>query len=267
MTAAEESPISDRNYSLIYDLYPSVPPAPKKSFIISVFTGFTRRINASMDALKFSGSNAPVSAPREWLLPIEDQGITMCCLSYAITYMLRARQRGAGKVVKSYSPRHMHFCQFDSPFNLAPPATYALGVLKSNGVVVYSTVQQNWMDDAFCATNQPTEIAQVKGFKIITSASMLKNELTTFGAVVAHVVVDDTFFRGYKKGTIYTVKDSTKRKAHCVCLIGFDDKEQCWIGVNSFGLGWGDDGFFKLSYDGCGVLEYETYPVFSIDLQ
>jgi hypothetical protein len=40
---------------------------------------------------------------------------------------------------------------------------------------------------------------------------------------------------------------------HAVAIIGYDDDEQCWIGKNSWGAGWGENGFFRISYGQCSI--------------
>jgi hypothetical protein len=36
---------------------------------------------------------------------------------------------------------------------------------------------------------------------------------------------------------------------HVMTMIGYDDIEQCWICKNSWGIGWGNKGWFKMAYD------------------
>ena len=42
-------------------------------------------------------------------------------------------------------------------------------------------------------------------------------------------------------------------KAHAVVIVGYDDPGQYWIVRNSWGSGWGDDGYFKLGYGECAM--------------
>lgn len=256
-----------KEFSSIGSLYPLIQRPSKSGLIASFISGLSRNIQFGMDALKTSVSKQVYETPRDWVFPIEHQGQTMCCLSFAVSYMLRARQRRTGSVVKPYSPRHLHFCGFGLPHDLGPAATFAFNTMKGVGVPVYSGVQENWIDKSFCSTQPPTEQLKVKTIQTFASPSMLKKDLVTNGAIVTHILVDDAFFDAYVPGTVYMVKDSSMLKAHCVCLTGFDDNQECWIGVNSFGVGWGDGGFFKVSYAGCGILEYDIYPAFSVDLQ
>ncbi len=40
---------------------------------------------------------------------------------------------------------------------------------------------------------------------------------------------------------------------HFVLLIGWDDSEGAWIAKNNWGTDWGEEGFFKIAYDACGI--------------
>jgi C1A family cysteine protease len=65
----------------------------------------------------------------------------------------------------------------------------------------------------------------------------------------------DDFWRRYVGGTVYRAPSgATSDVSHAVCLIGYDDNRQCWIGVNSRGTGWGTNGRFLLQYGQCDVL-------------
>jgi hypothetical protein len=49
---------------------------------------------------------------------------------------------------------------------------------------------------------------------------------------------------------------------HAICVIGYDDTQNCWICKNSWGTGWGDSGFFKIAYGQCGIgSEFPFYAV------
>ncbi|SDS83659.1 Papain family cysteine protease [Friedmanniella luteola] len=43
---------------------------------------------------------------------------------------------------------------------------------------------------------------------------------------------------------------------HCVCVVGYDDAEQCWICKNSWGEYWANGGFFKIGYGEVGIDAY-----------
>ncbi len=40
---------------------------------------------------------------------------------------------------------------------------------------------------------------------------------------------------------------------HSVAVVGYDDEQQAWVAVNSWGTRWGDQGYFLVSYDNPGA--------------
>jgi parallel beta-helix repeat protein len=57
---------------------------------------------------------------------------------------------------------------------------------------------------------------------------------------------------GYWDGDIYRCTEDN-RTNHVVTIVGYDDEGGYWIVKNSYGTGFGDNGYFKLGYGECGV--------------
>jgi|SwirhisoilCB3_FD_contig_31_14895975_length_1999_multi_5_in_0_out_0_1 C1A family cysteine protease len=91
-------------------------------------------------------------------------------------------------------------------------------------------------------------------------AADIKTALTTKGPVSACFVVFDDFF-SYKSG-VYKHVAGNQAGGHCVALIGYDDAAGCWIAKNSWGTGWGENGFFRIAYGECGI---DTWAVYAAD--
>jgi len=53
----------------------------------------------------------------------------------------------------------------------------------------------------------------------------------------------------YYKSGVYKHDWGKRVGGHVVTIVGYDDNDQCWIVKNSWGKGWGDDGWFKISYE------------------
>lgn len=65
-------------------------------------------------------------------------------------------------------------------------------------------------------------------------------------------------------GGIYEHVYGDYEGGHCVTLVGWDDTTTppCWIAKNSWGLNWGEDGFFriKMGVNECGIEQETTSP-------
>lgn len=65
----------------------------------------------------------------------------------------------------------------------------------------------------------------------------------------AFYVYNDFYY--YKSG-VYSHVEKGKPKppvgGHAICIIGWDNSNSCLIVKNSWGTGWGEDGFFRIAY-------------------
>jgi hypothetical protein len=113
------------------------------------------------------------------------------------------------------------------------------------------TLDPNWQD----------RLARITGFQDLTGkVADIKHHIETHGAVSACFLVYQDFF-SYGAG-VYKHLQGAEAGGHCVCLIGYDDAQGCWIAKNSWGTGWGDQGFFRIAYGECGI---ETWAVHGAD--
>jgi len=76
------------------------------------------------------------------------------------------------------------------------------------------------------------------------------------GPVIAWFQIYESFY-GYDEGVYSAYGSDYAEVNHYVLIVGFDDALQCWIVKNSWGMGWGEDGFFRIAYDsGCMFSHY-----------
>jgi putative hemolysin len=65
-------------------------------------------------------------------------------------------------------------------------------------------------------------------------------------------------FGGYWDGDIYRCTNDSSTN-HAVAIVGYNDAGGYWWVRNSWGTGWGDNGYFKLGYGECYVERYVYY--------
>ncbi len=70
----------------------------------------------------------------------------------------------------------------------------------------------------------------------------IKNALMN-GPLPVYLTVYSDFF-AYSSG-VYVRTSETVEGGHIVCMVGWDDDENCWICKNSWG-NWGEDGYFRI---------------------
>ncbi|MBN1130880.1 MAG: hypothetical protein JXA71_17965, partial [Chitinispirillaceae bacterium] len=93
----------------------------------------------------------------------------------------------------------------------------------------------------------------VSDIRIFSSTSDIKNALMTHGALGSYMYYSDTAYHS-STNSFYYSGDSASN--HAVTLAGWDDTRSvsgapnngAWLIKNSWGTGWGDNGYFWISY-------------------
>ena len=74
----------------------------------------------------------------------------------------------------------------------------------------------------------------------------IKNALYTYGPLVTSMIVYTDFY--YYSGGIYSHTWGENDGGHAVTIVGYDDIGQYFIVKNSWGTGWGENGYFRIAY-------------------
>lgn len=86
----------------------------------------------------------------------------------------------------------------------------------------------------------------------------IKAAIFQYGIVSVGVAADNAFTR-YRGGIF---KGYARGLNHAVNLVGWSDSGQYWILKNSWGTGWGEKGYMRISYGSNGVGAWANYVVF-----
>jgi hypothetical protein len=106
---------------------------------------------------------------------------------------------------------------------------------------------------------------------VAASTAAIKSALIAHGPLMAGMVIYADFL-SYKSG-VYSHVDGEVEGGHAVVIIGYDDVQQCFLAKNSFGTGWGENGFFQISYNDGGcmfqqeVIAYSSADVTTLNLE
>jgi C1A family cysteine protease len=96
-----------------------------------------------------------------------------------------------------------------------------------------------------------TRARRIESWKAMVTAESMKLWISSTGPLVACFTVYDDFF-AYTNG-VYRHVTGAVAGGHCVCVVGYDDVEGCWICKNSWSPGWGQQGYFRIAYGECGI--------------
>ncbi|MDP9123347.1 MAG: peptidase C1, partial [Pseudomonadota bacterium] len=75
--------------------------------------------------------------------------------------------------------------------------------------------------------------------------------LSTRGPLVTLMSVYEDF--NYYSTGVYHYVSGSLEGGHAICVVGYDDPQQCWICKNSWNSTWGESGFFQIGYSECGI--------------
>ncbi|OEU69904.1 MAG: hypothetical protein BA863_07785 [Desulfovibrio sp. S3730MH75] len=201
---------------------------------------------------------------KNWTTPIRDQQSCGSCVAFGSLGAMESRakiQKNDPNLAVNLSEAHLFFCGCGkccgSGWNFAP----ALNFIKSTGVVdekcyPYKGVNQ----DCKPCSDWKNRVWKIQNWSAIANVSQRKENLAASGPLIAGMAVYSDFFN-YKKG-IYKHTSGSLRGYHAITAVGYDENQNCWICKNSWGTGWGDNGWFKIAYGQCYIdTQFNMYAI------
>lgn len=196
-----------------------------------------------------------------WVTSVKDQQNCGSCVSFATAGTIEARLRiacrDAGMAV-DLSEAHLFYCGCGNCCATGWNFALALDFAKTTGVVRDE-------DFPYTPNDQPcraglTPFLKIKAWTSVLSVADRKSVLAAKGPMVAGLAIFDDFYS--YTGGVYRVTSQTLVGYHAVCVVGYDDAQQCWICKNSWGPGFGESGYFRIGYGESGIdTEFAFYDV------
>ena len=206
---------------------------------------------ASFDLRNVNGQN--------FITPVKDQGSCGSCVAFGSAATVEGtfrRQRGNPNLAIDLSEAHLFYCIARAQGRNCNNGWWCdkgLDAFKTDGVVdeacyPYTAGDQNCTNR--CADWQ-NRLTKITNWHEITSVAAMKEWIATRGPLSCAFTVYNDFF-SYRSG-IYRHVSGGVAGGHCVSCIGYNDTGRYWICKNSWGSGWGDNGFFCIAYGECGI--------------
>lgn len=189
---------------------------------------------------------------------VTDQGACGSCVAFGTVATAEAMTRigrSDPKLGVDYAEAHLFYCYAGSQGLTCSTGWWpngALDAFKTGGVVDEACFPYRAGDQAcaLCADWQ-TRLTFISGWHEIPAVTEIKNWLSTKGPLTTCFTVYDDFFS--YAGGIYKHVDPTVAGGHCVSCVGYSDIDGYWICKNSWGTGWGENGFFRIAYGDSGI--------------
>lgn len=195
--------------------------------------------------------------------PIGSQGRLGTCVAWAVGYSGKSYLDGVSKnlstsqlqsSVNQYSPTDLFFsinpnnrdCKngtnFDDAFN----------VLIARGINTLATVPY---DDVVCRASSPgsafsASANKIKNYRRIQgSVTEIKEYLAQGIPVVLGAMVNNEFAQLRGSGVLNNLNYNGGESGHAMIIAGYDDSKSAFRIINSWGNGWGDNGYLWVGYN------------------
>lgn len=219
---------------------------------------------ANLAAFRAPAVGAPVAfdwrnvGGKNFITSIKDQGGCGSCVAFGTVATVEGTlrvSRNDPNLAVDFSEAHLFYCIAKSQGRNCGNGWWvgpAMDGFKNTGVVDEDCFKYTAGDQACnrCA-GWEGRVTKITGWHTITSGAQMKEWLSTRGPLDTCFTVYQDFF-SYKSG-VYKHVTGGVAGGHCVCCVGYDDAQGCWICKNSWGSGWGDGGYFRIAYGDCGI--------------
>ena len=193
-----------------------------------------------------------------FLPPVGSQGHQSSCVAWATSYGLRGyyenRRRGGQSAAPAFSPSFIYnqIKSRNASCDVGTSISDALNLMKRIGTVPMSEFPY---DPSSCSRLPGPDLAsEARPFRIsdwkrvdISRLDDIKGQIFAGNPVVFGMLVNQAFHK--LRGDAVFVDRHTDGSGHAMVLVGYDDRKNAFKLFNSWGRGWGDQGFGWVDYD------------------
>ena len=195
-----------------------------------------------------------------WVTSVKNQGGCGSCVAFGCLSALESVvQIERGRIFDcDLSEAFLFFCG-DGSCSQGWYVSDAASFLKTNGVPDEACFpyEAKDMDCLSKASNWKQRIVSVETNGVVRNVRDIKEALVQYGPLVTSFDVYDDF-QAYSSG-VYQHVWGDRVAGHAVAIIGYNDDPGYWICKNSWGPGWGEDGFFRILYGECNIADPAFY--------
>lgn len=192
---------------------------------------------------------------KKYVTPVRNQSGCGSCWAFATTGAAESKllmELNSPNTDRNLSEQILVSCSGAGNCELGGYTSGASEYLRTVGVPLESCFPYSATDEdcgGACA-NWKAYTYNIEGWHWVTYSSAtvdaLKSALFTYGPLVTTMDVYADFY-SYTSG-IYSYVSGGRVGGHAILLVGYDDANQCFIAKNSWGTGWGENGYFRVAY-------------------
>jgi hypothetical protein len=220
----------------------------------------------------YGNSNLPSSYDMsDRLPPIGNQGNVGTCVGWACGYYARTAMEAVKRnwytnnlnASRTFSPKDLYLSIDD---NLkggngdnckGTQFTHAMKMLNQRGIATWQTVPHN-LENYQCSkqnlqsswTNEASQYKISSYRRVSPTIDAIKQRIAKNIPVIFGATVGDPFGR-YRGGILHNINQvrGDKEGGHAMVVVGYDDNKNAFKIVNSWGSGWGENGFGWVDYN------------------
>lgn len=201
---------------------------------------------------------------------VQNQGSCGSCVAFGTCATMESAVR-----IKLGNPNHNidlseAFCQFCGGGSCNGwGLTSGLDFAQSTGVTDEACMPYQPTDmncTASRCSDWQTRLTKISSYTAHSTMAARNNAIATIGPVLAGMAVYNDFF-AYSSGVYVKTASSSLAGYHSICVVGYDDTQQCWILKNSWGAGWGENGFCRIRYGQNDLLIDSSWSMYSVAIE
>lgn len=196
---------------------------------------------------------------RASLMPIRDQADTSECVAFATSCMKEYQERKNIGLTEYFSPQYIYDRRSNAPSDGMYPNN-ALDILKGSGCALESSYPfKNTPGSMTTDLIQQAANFKINSYALVNSVDELKQALASQGVCTISFPV-------YNYSMMFWRQNSGDKElgGHCVSVVGYSDSNQWFILRNSWGVGWGQEGYCFYPYSDWGK-QWDCYSSIDAD--
>ena len=198
-----------------------------------------------------------------------NQGQQGSCVGWAVAYALKTYQEnaehgwGTASHATQYSPAYVYNQIKVSDCNSGAYISHAFRLLEEQGCSTWATMPYN---SSRCDESPSIEAREeAYDYRISFARRVSPQDITELRAQLAAgqpIVIGARIYTNffYLRGdSIYDEIEGAWQGNHAMCIVGYDDATETFELINSWGRGWGEQGYARITYDVFKQITFEAY--------